>query len=44
MMTVMVPDLMVPTPEMAQLCAHIAADLHEVCGLMKALRAATSLL
>jgi HAD superfamily hydrolase (TIGR01509 family) len=35
MMTIMVPDLMVPTPEMAELCAHIAADLHEVCGLMK---------
>jgi HAD superfamily hydrolase (TIGR01509 family) len=39
MMTIMVPDLMTPTPEMTQLCAHIAADLHEVCGLMNALRA-----
>jgi HAD superfamily hydrolase (TIGR01509 family) len=36
MMTVMVPDLMSATPEMEALCAHIAADLHEVCGLMKA--------
>jgi HAD superfamily hydrolase (TIGR01509 family) len=35
MMTIMVPDLMLPTPEMEKLCAHIAADLHEVCGLMK---------
>lgn len=35
MMTVMVPDLMIATPEMAQLCAHIAADLHEVRGLMQ---------
>ncbi len=37
MMTVMVPDLMKATPEMKALCAHIAADLHEVRGLMKAL-------
>ena len=36
MMTVMVPDLMTATPEMEALCAHVAADLHEVCGLMKA--------
>jgi hypothetical protein len=36
MMTVMVPDLMTATPEMEKLCTHIAADLHEVCGLMKA--------
>jgi HAD superfamily hydrolase (TIGR01509 family) len=36
MMTIMVPDLMSATPEMEELCAHIAADLHEVCGLMKA--------
>jgi HAD superfamily hydrolase (TIGR01509 family) len=36
MMTVMVPDLMMPTPEMEELCAHIATDLHEVRGLMKA--------
>ena len=35
MMTIMVPDLMAPTAEMEQLCVHIAADLHEVCGLMK---------
>ncbi len=39
MMTIMVPDLMTPTPEMEALCAHIDADLHEVCGLMKAVRA-----
>ena len=37
MMTIMVPDLMSATPEMEALCAHIAADLHEVHGLMKAL-------
>jgi HAD superfamily hydrolase (TIGR01509 family) len=36
MMTIMVPDLMVPTME--ELCAHIAADLHEVRDLMKAAR------
>jgi HAD superfamily hydrolase (TIGR01509 family) len=36
MMTIMVPDLMRPTPEMERLCTHIAGDLHEVCGLMKA--------
>jgi HAD superfamily hydrolase (TIGR01509 family) len=35
MMTIMVPDLMRATPEMEELCAHIAADLHEVCALMK---------
>jgi HAD superfamily hydrolase (TIGR01509 family) len=39
MMTIMVPDLMAPTAEMEQLCVHIAADLHEVCSLMKASRA-----
>jgi hypothetical protein len=27
---------MAPTAEMEQLCVHIAADLHEVCSLMKA--------
>ena len=37
MMTVMVPDLMTATPEMKALCVLIAADLHEVHGLMKAL-------
>ncbi len=36
MMTIMVPDLMHATPEMEALCVHIAADLHEVRGLMKA--------
>jgi HAD superfamily hydrolase (TIGR01509 family) len=36
MMTIMVPDLMTATPEMKELCVHIAADLHEVCGLIKA--------
>ena len=36
MMTIMVPDLMQATPEMEALCVHIAADLHEVHGLMKA--------
>jgi HAD superfamily hydrolase (TIGR01509 family) len=39
MMTIMVPDLMTPTPEMEKLCDHIAADLHEVCGLMRLSRA-----
>ena len=38
MMTIMVPDLMIPTSEMTQLCVHIANDLHEVCGLIKASR------
>jgi HAD superfamily hydrolase (TIGR01509 family) len=37
MMTIMVPDLMTATPEMEGLCVLIAADLHEVHGLMKAL-------
>ena len=41
MMTIMVPDLMNATPEMEALCAHIAADLHEVCGLMKAVSVST---
>jgi HAD superfamily hydrolase (TIGR01509 family) len=39
MMTIMVPDLMIATPEMVQLCTHITTDLHEVCGLMKPSRA-----
>ncbi|MCW2350527.1 HAD family hydrolase [Sphingobium sp. B12D2B] len=30
MMTVMVPDLMAPTSEMQDLCAHIVEDLHAV--------------
>jgi HAD superfamily hydrolase (TIGR01509 family) len=29
-MAVMVPDLLHATPEIASLCAHVAADLHEV--------------
>lgn len=36
MMTIMVPDLMLPTAEMETLCIHIADDLHEVCSLLKA--------
>jgi hypothetical protein len=27
---------MIPTPEMEKLCVHIAADLREVHGLIKA--------
>jgi HAD superfamily hydrolase (TIGR01509 family) len=42
MMTIMVPDLMIPTPEMETLCVHIAADLHEVHGLIKASTLRTS--
>ena len=32
--TIMVPDLLQPTDEIRQLCAHVAADLHEVRGLV----------
>ena len=39
MMTVMVPDLLEPTDEMHELCVRIAGDLHEVRGLMAAVRA-----
>ena len=35
MMTIMVPDLMLPTSEMKERCVHIAADLHEVHSLMR---------
>jgi HAD superfamily hydrolase (TIGR01509 family) len=35
MMTIMVPDLLPPTPEMAALCVCIVPDLHEVCALMR---------
>ncbi|MDO9502470.1 HAD family phosphatase [Falsiroseomonas sp.] len=34
MRTVMVPDLLPPTPELRALCHHIAADLHEVRALL----------
>ena len=34
MMTIMVPDLLPPTPELEALCVCIAGDLHEVRGLM----------
>ena len=34
MTTIMVPDLLQPTDEIRQLCAHVAADLHEVRGLV----------
>lgn len=30
MMAIMVPDLLAATPEIAALCTHVAADLHEV--------------
>ncbi|HEV2531861.1 HAD family phosphatase [Phenylobacterium sp.] len=36
MMTIMVPDLLDPTEEMRRLCIRIAADLHEVRGLLEA--------
>ena len=39
MMTVMVPDLLEPTDERHELCVRIAGDLHEVRGLMAAVRA-----
>jgi HAD superfamily hydrolase (TIGR01509 family) len=34
MMTVMVPDLLAPTNEIRALCLHVAADLHEVRGMV----------
>lgn len=37
MMTVMVPDLLEATPEIEALCTHIAADLHEVRGILERL-------
>ncbi|MDF2901756.1 MAG: hydrolase, haloacid dehalogenase-like family [Phenylobacterium sp.] len=36
MMTIMVPDLLDPTPEMHDLCVRIARDLHEVQALIRA--------
>lgn len=36
MMTIMVPDLLDPTPEMRGLCLRIACDLHEVEALIRA--------
>jgi HAD superfamily hydrolase (TIGR01509 family) len=36
MMTVMVPDLLDPTDEIAGLCVRVARDLHEVRGLLAA--------
>lgn len=38
MMTIMVPDLLDPTEEMLSLCVRIAADLHEVEALIRAVR------
>jgi beta-phosphoglucomutase-like phosphatase (HAD superfamily) len=35
MMTIMVPDLLPPTPDMHELCVCIAADLHQVHSLIK---------
>jgi hypothetical protein len=37
MMTVMVPDLLEPTAEFRGLCVHVAADLHDVGGLISAM-------
>jgi HAD superfamily hydrolase (TIGR01509 family) len=37
MMTVMVPDLIVPTDEIRRLCLRIAKDLHEVRELLQAM-------
>lgn len=39
MMTVMVPDLLPPTDEMRDLCAHVALDLQVVCTLVGLRRA-----
>jgi HAD superfamily hydrolase (TIGR01509 family) len=36
MMPVMVPDLLVPTPEIRAMCLRVARDLHEVCALVAA--------
>lgn len=36
MMTVMVPDLVAPTPEIRSLCAAVVSDLHAVCALILA--------
>lgn len=36
MMTIMVPDLLEANDEMRGLCAHVAADLHEVARLIEA--------
>ena len=36
MMPVMVPDLLVPTPEIRAICVRIALDLHEVQALISA--------
>ena len=35
MMTVMVPDLLLPNAEMEDLCVCIARDLHQVCDLIR---------
>jgi HAD superfamily hydrolase (TIGR01509 family) len=35
MMTIMVPDLLLPNAEMEDLCICIARDLHQVCGLIR---------
>lgn len=35
MQTVMVPDLLPPTPEIRALCAFVARDLHEVCAYLQ---------
>ena len=35
MMTIMVPDLLDANEEMRGLCAHVAADLHEVARLIE---------
>jgi len=35
MMTVMIPDLLLPNAEMEDLCVCIASDLHQVCSLIR---------
>jgi HAD superfamily hydrolase (TIGR01509 family) len=35
MMTIMVPDLFPPTPDIEALCVGIAQDLHQVCGWIR---------
>lgn len=34
MMTIMVPDLIEPTPDIRSLCVFVAANLHEVAALL----------
>ncbi len=40
MMTIMVPDLLDPTPEIRSLCTGVVEDLHAVCTLIETAAAA----